>query len=243
MVGRAPSILGVRLGAFAALAGALAAYYAVVDSLPTISVWWGVAFLSLVVVPAVFGLVYLALPLFRHRGLVLVGLAFVALAAICEAADLGALANFAKLGAVTCIAFWFLTYFESLSWVVLVAAIVPWVDAWSVWQGPTHAIVSQRKEIFTTLSFAFPAPGERGSANLGLPDLLFFALFLATTARFRLRTGWTWLAMMLSLGATMAFAVGFALNGLPALPGLSITFLAVNADLLWRRLRPRRAPA
>ena len=83
-------------------------------------------------------------------------------------------------------------------------------------------------------------PGEHASANLGLPDLLFFAFFLAACVRFRLRTGWTWVAMALSFGATLAIAVWLDLGGLPALPGLSIAFLGVNGDLLWRRLAAQR---
>ena len=125
---------------------------------------------------------------------------------------------------------------------VLVAFIVPWVDAYSVWRGPTHHIVHHQQHLFTTLSFAFPVPGEHGSANLGLPDLLFFALFLAAAARFRLRVGWTWVAMAASFGATMAIAVWAGLAGLPALPGLSLGFLLPNVDLIWHALR-RASPA
>ena len=144
---------------------------------------------------------------------------------------------------MTFAAFWFLSYFDSLGWIVLVAAIIPWVDAWSVWRGPTHVIVTQKKEVFSNLSFAFPTPGEHTSANLGLPDLLFFALFLAATVRYQLRTRWTWLAMAASFGITLALSVWLDLGGLPALPGLSIAFVLVNADLIWHRLRPRRVPA
>jgi hypothetical protein len=237
-VGRAPAVLGgARSAAFAGLAALLAAYYASSESLWNASTWWDVALLALVLIPAVFGLVYLVLPLLRARGLLLLALSFVALAAILTEADLRALANFAKLAAVTTLAFWFLGYFDSLGWIVTVAAIVPWVDAWSVWRGPTHVIVSNRPHVFTTFSFAFPVPGEHGSANLGLPDLLFFALFLAAAARWRLRVGWTWLAMVISFGATMAIAAWLDLGGLPALPGLSIAFFGVNGDLIWRYVR------
>ena len=239
--GRGINHLRARGAVFAALAAVLAAYYASSQSLWNASTWWDVALLAVVLIPAVFALVYLVLPLLRARGLFLLALALVALAAILTVGDLDTLANFAKLGAMTTLAFWFLGYFESLGWIVLVAAIVPWVDAWSVWRGPTHVIVAHGRQVFTTLSFAFPVPGERGSANLGLPDLLFFALFLAAAARFGLRVGRTWLAMTISFGATMAIAVWLDLGGLPALPGLSIAFLGVNADLIWRRLRRQAA--
>ena len=216
----------------------LGVYYAVSDSLWNASTWWDIAWLGAILIPTVFVLDYLVLPLLDYRGLPLLALALAAFAVICSAADLDAIANFAKLGAVTFAAFWFLSYFETLGWVLIVVAIIPWVDAWSVWRGPTHVIVTQKKEIFTTLSFAFPTPGEHTSANLGLPDLLFFALFLAATVRFGLRTRLTWLLMAASFGITLALSVWLELGGLPALPGLSIAFVLANGDLLWKRLRP-----
>src|SRR5207244_8787075 len=51
--------------------------------------------------------------------------------------------NLSKLFAVTLIGFWFLEYFETAGWVVLVAFIIPWVDAYSVWRGPTKVIRSE----------------------------------------------------------------------------------------------------
>jgi hypothetical protein len=233
--------VSLRLFVLAAVGVGLVAYYAFAGSLGRLSLWGDTAFIALVLMPAVFALVYFALPLRRARGLALLAVALGVLAAVLQAADLDAAANFAKLGAMTAAAFWFLEYFENLSWVVLVAALIPFIDSFSVWRGPTRHIVDEQREVFTTLSFAFPVPGEHGSANLGLPDLLFFALFLAAAVRWRLRVAWTWLAMVLSFGATMALAVAWDVGGLPALPGISIAFLVVNADLIWKDLRRRRA--
>ena len=240
-MGRTTPLL--RAAVFGALAGVVAAYYRHSESLWSASTWWDVAFLAFALVPAVFGLVLLALPLWRARGLMPVGLALVVLAVVLEVAGLDAAAGFAKLAAVTLLAFWFLGFFERASWVVVVALIVPFVDAYSVWRGPTRHIVEHQQHLFTTISFAFPIPGEHASANLGLPDLVFFGLFLGAAARFRLRQKLTWLCMTLSFGATMALAVGFDLVGLPALPLLSVGFLAPNADRLWRRVTAgRRSP-
>ena len=239
MVGRASSLLGPRGLAFAGVAAVVAAYYALVGHLWEASLWWDIAWLDLVQIPVIFLLVWLALPAWRSRGLIVLAVACGALAVGFHFADLAILANFAKLAAMTFFAWWFLSFFEALGWVVLVACIIPFVDAYSVWRGPTNHIVNHRKEIFSTLSFAFPVPGGNGVANLGLPDLLFFALFLAASVRFALRPLWTWVAMVIAFGATMALAVAFDVGGLPALPGLSIGFLAVNADLIRRRLRPR----
>jgi hypothetical protein len=232
-------LLTRRAAAFAALVTGLATYYAASDSLWNASLWWDVVWLSLVLIPAVFGVVWFLLPFWQARGLALAAGAFAVLSVLLSLADLGALANFSKLVTMTLIGFWFLTFFESVLWVALVASVIPLVDALSVWRGPTRHIVDKQPEIFTTLSFAFRIPGERATANLGLPDLLFFALFLAAAARFRLRPGWTWLATTASFGLTIVLTVAFDVIGLPALPLLSLAFLAANADLLWRAVKRR----
>ena len=235
-MGRTSTVLAVGT-----LCVVLGAYYLWSESLPNLSLWAEVAVLTFLVIPAVFALVYFALPLRRARHLLASGVAVALLAAGLEIIGLDVLANFAKLAAVTLIAFWFLTYFETAAWVVVVALIIPWVDAISVWRGPTKHIVTHQRELFTTFSFAFPVPGEENTAQLGLPDLMFFALFLAATDRWGLRTKLTWLAMTLSFGATLALTVAFEIAGLPALPLLSLGFLLPNADILWRRVRAENA--
>jgi hypothetical protein len=234
-VGRAPALL--------ALLAALALYYAFHDRLWNASTWWDIAFVGLVLIPACFALVWLVLPLRAGRGLIAVGLALGVLAWAFHVAGWNTPENFSKLFGVTAIGFAFLAYFETLSWVVLVSLIIPWVDAYSVWRGPTKVIVTKHEHVFTNFSFAFPIPGERTAANLGLPDLMFFALFLAAAARFRLRPGLTWLLMTLSFGATLALAVWRDLGGLPALPLLALGFLLANGDLIWTELRRSSADA
>jgi hypothetical protein len=237
-VGRAASVLRKpRVAAGLALAGFLLAYFLARDHLPNVSDGWDRALVALVLIPAMFGLVLVALPLWPSRGLLLIGLALAALAFSLEAGDFKIAANFTKLAAMTALGFAFLGLFESVSWVALVASLIPWVDAYSVWRGPTKTIVEEQRELFTLVSIAFPVPGERSSANLGLPDVLFFALFLAAAARFRLRVGWTWIALVASFGVTLVAATVLDVAGLPALPLLSLAFLAPNADLLWRQLR------
>jgi hypothetical protein len=226
------------------------AYYVFREYLPWLPLWGDVCVIALAVMPAVFGLVYLALPLRRGGNVLLaVALACVLLAFAFSFAHVYVGANFAKLAAMTFFGWWFLRYFEDVSWVVLVALIIPVVDALSVWRGPTHHIVEHKRHVFNALSFAFPVPGKpphgatcTGGAcdmQLGLPDLLFFALFLAAAARWRLRLGWTWVGLTASFGLTLTLAVGFEVAGLPALPLLAAGFLLPNADLLWTRLRAR----
>jgi len=229
--------LAGRAAALLVLSIALGVYYVAGDSLPVSGLWTQVVILWFLVIPAVFGLVYLALPLWRMPWLAKAGIGVAVLAVVLSVVGLDVPANFAKLGAVTLLAWWFLSFFETSAWVATVAVIIPWVDALSVWRGPTKQIVTHKRELFTTFSFAFPIPGEVDTAQLGLPDLLFFALFLGAAARWGLRVRLTWLAMTLSFGATLALTVAFDIGGLPALPLLSFGFLAPNADILWRRLR------
>ena len=219
------------------LAALLVTYYETSTHLWQAGVWWDVAWLVCVLIPAVFAPVLLLLPLRDARGLFLLGLAFAAVAAALTAADVEVFANFARIAATTCLGWWFLDFFESVSWVVLVACIIPWVDAYSVWRGPTKEIVSKHAHVFDVLSFAFPVPGEHAAANLGVPDLLFFALFLAAAARFGLRVLATFAGLLAGLGLTIAATVYFDLRGLPALPGIAVGFLVPNADLIVRRLR------
>jgi hypothetical protein len=232
VVGRAAALLTV-----AALVGA---YYGAVDDLPKAGLWWQIGWLALAVIPAVCAFAYLLLPFSRLpvRLLGAIGGGFVVLAIAFGLAGVHEAANFAKLGAMTFLAWAFLWFFEELSWVVVVALIVPWVDAYSVWRGPTRTIVNHHATIFSAFSFTFPVPD--GATHLGLPDLFFFALFLAAALRFGLRVRLTWLALALSFGATMAIAVWQNVGGLPALPLLAVGFLAPNADLLWRRLHRSR---
>jgi hypothetical protein len=231
------------VGALAVLT-ALAVYYAVSESLPGLSTWGDVAFLAFALIPAMFAIAWLALPLQRRvgaRALAGAVAGLVLLAVLCDLLGLEVAANFVKFAAVSAAGWWFLQFFEEVSWVLLVALLIVPVDIYSVFQGPTKVIVEQQPEVFAALSIAFPLPGEHNSAQLGLPDVLFFSLFLGATVRFALRTASTWVVMALSFGATLALAVAADIAGLPALPLLSAAFVLANADLLWRRFRDRRA--
>ena len=239
--GAAPVLSGRRLAAFAGLATALALYFSLHERLPNLSLWWDVAVIGALVIPAVFATVWLLLPLRRSRRLWIAAVVLALLAVAFEFLEWQAPASFAKLGSATFAGWILLEVFEEVSWVVTVALIIPWVDAYSVWRGPTNTIVEHHRGVFERLSFAFPAPGQESTANLGIPDILFFAVFLAAADRFGLRTRLTWLLMAASFGVTIALAVWLDLGGLPALPLLSLAFLSANADLLWRQMRFRSA--
>lgn len=237
-MGGAPALLSrARAAGLVALLAGLAGWEALAGSLPDLPNAWDVALVACLLIPATFATVWLALPLAAARGLLPVALAFVALAVALELAGASALFNVAKLAALALLGFWFLELFQALSWVVAVAVLVPWVDAISVWRGPTDYVVSEQPGLFDRISIAFGIPGEQASANLGPPDVLFFALFLATAERFALRPGWTWLGMAGLLALTLVLAASLDVAGLPALPAVGLGFLLPNADLLWRRRR------
>jgi hypothetical protein len=229
----------LRVESFAVLAAAVAAWYVVAPHLAPVNLWPAVAIVAAGVLPATLGLILLALPLWSRRWMIAAAAVLVVVAVVTWKADWHLASNFAKLAAYTCAGWAFLRLFEELAWVVVVAAIIPFVDIVSVAAGPTKHIVNHHFEVYSAVAVAFVAPGS-GAAYLGPPDILFFALFLAAAVRWRLRPGWTWLAMTGMYSLTLVLANATDVSGLPALPFLSAGFLLANADLLWRWLRNRR---
>jgi hypothetical protein len=347
-VGRATAVLRLRPALAVGFLLLLGVYYASSEFLPDLPEWAAVLWIGFALSALAFAPVALALPLRRERLLALVALVFVAIAVALYLLGADLYASLPKLAAAALLGFLFLRYFEKLSWVVLLALLIPAADTLSVWRGPTHFVLTEKPQVFAISSIAFPVPGERTvtlrwtapletsiggwrvyrrtgsgrerllapnplcppadrcgkeivfsdgaepagkqlsyrivtlaagresgeaaavfppagegasqvkdkagklapgqlrtssaptSAGLGLPDVLFFALFLGAAVRFGLRRFATWLALVASLGLTTVLAVyadPFKASGLPALPGISLAFLLVNADLIWRRLR------
>jgi hypothetical protein len=231
----------LRVAAFVVLLAAVVTWDALAPHLDKVSVWVEVAIIAAGVLPATMGLIYLALPLWSHRRVVAIGFVVSLIGAVVTwRADAHLASNFLKLAAYTFGGWAFLWLFEELAWVVLIACVIPFVDAISVAAGPTHTIVKHHIEVYSAVAVAFVAPGGV-AAGLGPPDILFFALFLASAVRWQLRPGWTWLAMTGMYSLTLVLANATDVNGLPALPFLSFGFLLANGDLLWRRLRPRPA--
>jgi hypothetical protein len=229
-----------RMLALAALLATLVVYGAVAEHLFDLPSGVDVAFHAAVVVPAFTAAVWLALPLARARSAaLLVAAALAALAALgLGVLDLDSAGNIAKLACYGLLGFWFLSLFEELWWIALVSVLVPWVDVWSVAVGPTRYVVEEQPGFFEQISVAFPNLGDAPTLLIGPPDILFFALFLATADRFRLRVPWTWLGMTALLGATLVLVSTWDdITGLPALPAVCLGFLLPNADLLWSNVR------
>jgi hypothetical protein len=225
-----------RVETFVAVGWCVGTWFIVAPHLGRVGLWPAIVIVSFAVLPGTLLLVLIALPLYTARWLLpaVVVLALVAL--VCSLVGWGLAANFAKLWAAVFAGWAFLTLFERLSWVVLVACVIPLVDIASVWKGPTHTITTHHFEVYTAVAIAFLVPGG-GAAYLGPPDVLFYALFLGAAARWNLRVGWTWFAMTYIYGLTIVIANAAEVDGLPALPFLSAAFIAANADLLWRAIR------
>jgi len=238
----AASLLSLRRAlTLVALLAALAVYGAAAGALPNLSEPWDVAFFALVLFPATLAVAWLLLPLAPWRGAAAVAAGLVVLAVVFRLAGLDSLFNVTKLAAIVLLGFAFLTFFQPpLGLVAVIASIIPWVDAYSVWHGPTKVVVNEHPGLFDRVAIAFRAPGESGAARLGPPDVLFFTVFLAAADLFGLRTRWTFAAMLACLGLTVVFASVFDVSGLPALPAVSLGFLAPNADILWRHYRAWR---
>jgi hypothetical protein len=234
-------VSGRRIAAFVAVGAIVVTWFVVASHLGDVGVWTKVVVISTGVLPGTLLLVLIALPLRRLRWSVLLVVALVlALVALgCSEAGWLLAENFAKLGAAVFAGWAFLYLFADVSLVVLIAAIIPVVDAVSVFTpgAPTHEIVNHHISIYNNVAVAFVGP-HSGAAQLGPPDILFYALFLAAADRFRLRVGWTWVATTGLYAATLPITVATN-SGLPALPFLSVGFLAANADLLWKAIRKR----
>ena len=148
----------------------------------------------------------------------------------------GTEATIAKLVAATLIGFALSSLLQNGTEAAAIALLIAAVDAYSVAAGPTKVIVEQHREVLDDFTLALHPIGSSGVAQIGASDIVFLGLFLASATRLDLRPRATWAAATASFGLTMTLSYGFD-AALPALPLLSLGFLAANGDLLWARRR------
>jgi hypothetical protein len=151
----------------------------------------------------------------------------------------GTPATLAKLCAASVLGLALGSLLQSTAEIVGIALLIAAVDIYSVAAGPTRVIVEHHVEVLNAFTLAFHPLGSQGVAQIGASDFVFFAVFLAAAARFHLRRDASWLAMTASFGATLMLSYLFD-HALPALPLLSLSFLAVNSGPLRTRLRAPR---
>jgi hypothetical protein len=224
----------------AAALAALGAVNLAAPHLPAPATGWQIAALAIVSFPLATLVVAALLPArgSAPRLLVAAGAAAAATAALIAAGLEGTPATLTKLIAAACIGLALAGLLQTAAELVTIAVLVAAVDAYSVAAGPTHAIVHHHQQVLGAFTLAFHPPGTYGVAQIGASDFVFFALFTAAAARMALRVWPTWAAMTASFGLTMALSYWFD-AALPALPLLSIAFLAANADTLARRVGGR----
>ena len=224
----------------AAAAGALLILYGLSSSLlPALPVRADIMVSSAIALGLMAVLVWGMLPLqVLGRRLPLLTVAALPLAVLFVWLGWVPLANVVKIVATAALGMWIAAELEKLSWIVIVAAVSAVVDIASVAAGPTKAIIGQGPVVvgyFTVAITGFGYTYAEPLMGLGVSDVIFFALYLATARRFGLRVGWSAVAMVASFLVTIAAVTWW--TALPALPLLSVAFLAVNADRLLAQLR------
>lgn len=240
MVRHHPAVLiRGRLGTAVAAGVLLTLYGYVSPVLPALPVRADIVASSVVVLALLALLVWGLLPLQAlGRRLPLLAAAALPVWLVCTWAGAVPVANVAKIVAAAALGLWIVGELERVSWVVAVALVAAAVDIVSVAAGPTKALLAHGPVVVGYFTVAITwlgyAPTQAYSA-LGVSDVIFFALYLGAARRFGLRPAASAVAMAASFLATIVAAMWW--TALPALPLLGLSFLAVNADLLWRDLR------
>ena len=140
-------------------------------------------------------------------------------------------ADLSRILAAACLGISLARYVTSVGTVLIIvlAAIVS--DVFSVFAGPTRALVQEDSPILDGLLLVFPTFGSALGFGLGLSDFIFLALFAAASRLLNLRYVATLCGVCFA--AFLAVTAGLLLERpLPALPFIAILFVLVNADLI-----------
>ncbi len=233
-----------RLGGAVAGGGAFGLYTALSGLLPAVHPLRLDIVVSLAVALSLLAAFLYELTPLRALGHRLLLVALVALAAALLFSYIGWLpgANVAKALLAACVGLWLAAQIDSVAIFVLIAALAAIADTFSVLTaaGPTHTLLTRAPQVVGYFAVAMTWFGysfRDAYSAIGTSDLIFFSLYLGAVIQFRLRVGWTVVAMTASFLVTVVLALWA--RALPALPLLSAAFLLVNADLLWQRARAR----
>ena len=124
-------------------------------------------------------------------------------------------------------------------WLAAFAGVAILADAWSVFAGPTRRVVERAPQALDYLLVHFtPLGGPLAGLGLGMSDLVFLALFLTGSRALGLSVRAGYAAMLGSFVVTVMLAVWWR-PAVPALPLLSLAFLAVNVPTWAAEVRRR----
>lgn len=146
------------------------------------------------------------------------------------------LANVLRLAGAAAVGISLARNVQSAGVALLIALVATGADLFSVFAGPTRALLKGDSAALDLLLLVFPVFGEPYGFALGLSDFIFLALFAGMARYLGLRYFSTLGAVC--AGAFLAIVVGLLLEmPLPALPFISVAFLLVNGDLIIADLR------
>lgn len=139
--------------------------------------------------------------------------------------------DLARILAAACVGISLARYITSVGTVLIVVVAAIAADIFSVFAGPTGALVRTNSPLLDFLILVFPTFGSPLGFGLGLSDFIFLTLFAATARSLDLRYTATLLAVCTA--AFLAVTAGLLLaRPLPALPFIAIAFVLGNADLM-----------
>jgi hypothetical protein len=148
-------------------------------------------------------------------------------------------ADLARILAAACLGIVLARYVTSIGTVLIIVLAAIASDLFSVFAGPTRALVREDSPLLDGLLLVFPTFGSALGFGLGLSDFIFLALFAAASRFLHLRYAATLLG--LCFAAFLAVTAGLLLaRPLPALPFIAIAFVVVNADLIVSSVAKRR---
>ena len=148
-------------------------------------------------------------------------------------------ADLSRILAAACVGIALARYITSVGVVLIIVLAAIASDLFSVFAGPTRALVQEDSPVLDALLLVFPTFGSALGFGLGVSDFIFLALFTAASRFLDLRYAATLLGICFAV--FLAVTTGLLLQRpLPALPFIAIAFVLVNADLIVASLAKRR---
>lgn len=146
------------------------------------------------------------------------------------------LANVFRLLAAASLGLTLARYVVSPGAALLIAGVAVASDLFSVFAGPTRALLREDPAILDFLLLIFPTVGQPLGFGLGLSDFIFLALFVYMCRPLNLRYRSTLASCCASILLVMTAGLFLGLP-LPALPFMSLAFVLTNAGLLYSSFR------